>query len=237
MFIWSDLDKKLIVYSIYRKYNLQGDLIPVTSYHKRLSRCIRSLAPIIVKAHFTPNVPKNEIVIGGSYCSDADQVGKKSITIDCYYAKKYKNISITSSKLFNLACLISDVILHEIIHMKQYRKRNFQVIPTYISTVKQNHLREEQNYLGHKDEIDAYSFNIACELLIKFKDDNLRIIDFLDGKIRCHTNKMPCLRLYIKTFKNDWNHPVMVRLKKQIKKNLGNAKIGKPYKTNDWLNF
>jgi len=235
MFIWANLSRNHIIDSIYQTYNLQDDDLPVTLFHKRLSRHIKSIAPVIVKAHYTPKVPKNEIYIGGSYCAESDQLGKKSITIDCYYAKRYKKISICTSNLFSLASLISDVMLHEIIHMRQYRKRNYKDIPNYISVVKHTELREEQNYLGHRDEIDAYSFNIACELLMKFKNDNLRIIDFLDGKIKCHTTKMPCLRKYLQVFKKDWNHPVMQRLKKQIQKNLNKAKNGKPFKNNFYI--
>jgi hypothetical protein len=45
--------------------------------------------------------------------------------------------------------------------MRQFRRRNFKQLPDYASNAEKSEIREEQEYLGCKDEIDAYSFNIA----------------------------------------------------------------------------
>ena len=70
--------------------------------------------------------------------------------------------------------------MHELIHMRQYRRRKFKVLPDYASNADKTEQRDEQSYLGNSDEIDAYSYNIACELMDKFKYDTAKVVNYLN---------------------------------------------------------
>jgi hypothetical protein len=132
---------------------------------------------------------------------------------------------------------IADTILHEIIHMRQFRRRNFKELPDYASNAEKSKIREEQEYLGCSDEIDAYGFNIACELIDKFGKNKRQIVNYLNenqkGKKRRHNS----WRMYLKAFEHDHNHPILQRVKKKVVRYLPAAEAGKPYRNKDWINW
>jgi hypothetical protein len=119
--------------------------------------------------------------------------------------------------------------------MRQYRRRKFKVLPDYASNADKTEIRMEQSYLGCSDEIDAYAFNIACELVEKFQGDKNQIINYLNenqkGKKRRHNS----WRMYLKAFQYDHNHPIVQRVKKKVVSYLPQAYLGKPYRNKDWI--
>ena len=132
---------------------------------------------------------------------------------------------------------IADTLLHEIIHMRQFRRRNFKQLPDYASNAEKSDIRQEQEYLGCSDEIDAYGFNIACELMDKFGKNKNQIVNYLNenqkGKKRRHNS----WRMYLKAFEHDHNHPILQRVKKKVVRYLPAAEVGKPYRNKDWINW
>ena len=131
---------------------------------------------------------------------------------------------------------IADTIMHEVIHMRQYRRRNFKDIPGYYSTASLAKKRNEQVYLGHDDEIDAYSFNIACQLLDRFSGNRKEIANYLNKDFGDKRLKKDGFKMYMDTFDHDHGHRVIRKLKKKVINYLPNAEeLGKPYKTSDWL--
>jgi hypothetical protein len=180
-------------------------------------------------------VEPNTVWIGGTYYSDWDEEKQKCIEIVLVYPLFDDHICMTHKRFRGMCYTIADTMLHEIIHMRQYRRRNFKIIPDYASTAERDELRAEQSYLGCRDEIDAYGFNIACELYDKFKGDVSKIIDYLNenqkGKRRRHNS----WRMYLKAFQHDHDHPIIHRLKKKIVRYLPQAQVGKPYRNKDWI--
>jgi hypothetical protein len=120
--------------------------------------------------------------------------------------------------------------------MRQYRRREFKILPDYDSNAEMSEQRQEQSYLGCTDEIDAYSFNIACELMDSFKNDYDSVIEYVSKKHRKGRLKSHSLRTYLKAFEYNHNHPIIKRLKTRIIRYLPNAEFGKPYRTTDWIN-
>ena len=118
--------------------------------------------------------------------------------------------------------------------MRQYRRRNFKSLPQYASTAARTKVREEQEYLGCTDEIDAYGFNIACELVTKFNGNQKSIIKFLNQDLKGLRRK-GCWMMYLTAFKHDHNHEIIKRLKKKIIRYLPRAYSGKPFKSCDWI--
>jgi len=112
----------------------------------------------------------------------------------------------------------------------------FKDIPGYQSTAYYARDRKEQEYYGHKDEMGAFAFNIACELHDKFGNNFDAAKHYLDNNLSKRAKKS-CWHKYMKTFDWNHNHPVIRSMKKKIIRNLPYAQIGKPFKTPDHLTY
>ncbi len=119
--------------------------------------------------------------------------------------------------------------------MRQYRRREFKQLPDYASNASRDSQREAQGYLGCSDEIDAYGFNIACELLDKNNNDPGAVIKHLGIDQKGVRKKYDSWRMYLKAFNHDHNHVIIKRLKKKIIRYLPAAAVGKPYRNKDWI--
>ena len=121
------------------------------------------------------------------------------------------------------------------IHMRQYRSRNFKDIPGYESTAYYHRQRMDQEYYGHRDEMGAHSFNIACELLDRFGYDPVSIrhhMDTITPRIKKST-----FAKFIATFDWDHDHVKVRQMKKKVLKQLEYAAYGRPFKTTTHLTY
>jgi hypothetical protein len=236
-FDWSLLDRNLIVEMVgYLSSEIVGKNLPVTEFTHKIRTLLRQLEiPIKVRTQYGKKTEKNSVWVGGLYDSSLDQENKNSITVILQFNPNYPVIKV-SKKHFNTLCYgIADTILHEIIHLRQYRRRNYAEIPGYHSTAQSGKKRAEQTYLGHTDEIDAYAFNIACKLQDKFKGDIKKIINHLNSNQQ-RKNVESSLKMYLEVFDYNHDHKIIKRLKKKVINYMPNAiEIGKPYRTTDWL--
>jgi hypothetical protein len=176
------------------------------------------------------------VYIGGAYYADHDVEGRRQIEVVFSYRDTDAVIKVNDTRWRRMCALFADTVLHEIIHMRQYRTREFKLIPGYESTAYSAKHRKEQEYYGHPDEMGAFSFNIACELYSKFGNDFDAIKAYLDSNQIKRCKKATYHRI-LKTFEWDQTHPVIRSLKKKIIRNLPNAQIGKPFKTNNYLTY
>lgn len=236
LFDWSDLDR----YSIANYFwELHTELLSThtkqNKIHRLISKHIKNKYPIKVVQIFDSNVDSGVIFIGGMYRSDLDQTGKKSIEIDFFYNSKKEIYTVDSRRLWRMSLCFADTLLHEIIHMRQYRRRNFKDLPAYSSTAEKSDKAEEQSYLGCSDEIDAYGFNIACELTEKFKGNEKYIIKYLQENQKNKKRKNNCWRMYLRAFDYNHNHEIIKKLKKKVIHYLPYAELGKPYRNKDWI--
>jgi hypothetical protein len=234
---WSIIDRDLLaaITSLVGYAVVDQKLTP-TEFTAKIRQHMRFFKiPVNVTSSYHRETNKSEVWVGGLYDSIKDLNGLKSITLRLQYNPTDKYIKIKKSH-FNRFCIsVADTILHEIIHMRQYRRRSFKDIPGYESIAESSRQRVEQNYLGHYDEIDAYSFNIACMLDGKFRSDADKIINYLNKDLKDRRLKKNPYLLYLDTFDHNHNHTVIKKLKKKIMYYLPYAKLCKPYKTTDWL--
>ena len=204
-------------------------------FHRILGNHIKKHIPVKLKKCGDNKVDRNCVWVGGTYYSDLDKEKLKPIELVIVYKNKNDTMKITSKNFHRTCHTITNTIMHEIIHMRQYRRRKFKVLYAYNSTAEKTEQREEQIYLGCSDEIDAYGYNIACELLWKFKNDTDKIIDYLNedqlGKKRNHNS----WRMYLKAFNHNHDHPIIKRIKQKVIRYLPNAMYGKPYRNRDWI--
>lgn len=175
----------------------------------------------------------DKIYIAGTYYSNKDRSKKRCIEIVCEYNID-KTITLTKKEFQIISVHITDTILHEIVHMRQHRRRKFKLLPDYQSTAESSTQRREQEYLGNTDEIDAYGFNISCYLMTKFKGNVNKAVKYLNQNRSSKFNWG--WSMYLNAFDKNHNHPIMRRLKKKVIRYFPNAQEGKPYRSKDWIN-
>jgi hypothetical protein len=236
-FNWSLLDRQSLYSMLYRlKPSIVGKRLAVKQIQKLLSTHIKQYMPVKVVIDRDPKHDIGIIYIGGTYYADADIDGNRQIEVVFSYSTDSTTIKMSDARWIRTCNLFADTVLHEVIHMRQYRTRKFKAIPGYESTAYYARDRREQEYYGHKDEMGAFSFNIACELYDKFGDNFGAAKKYLDSNLakRC---KKTCWHKYLKAFDWNHNHPVIRSMKKKIVRNLPYAQIGKPFKTPDHLTY
>jgi hypothetical protein len=238
LYDWSALDRELLAEMVhFTSVNVVGRNLSPTAFSNRIREILRFFKiPVKVRSCYNTKTDKKSVWVGGLYDSVLDQNDATSITLCMqYYSPK---VTIRANKnSFRRVCLsVADTILHEVIHMRQYRRRGYKDIPGYDSTAKLARKRNEQIYLGHSDEIDAYSFNIACQLLDRFNGDKKSIVNYLNSDLEDKRLKRDGFKMYLDAFDHNHSHRVIRKLKKKVMNYIPNAvEIAKPYKTSDWL--
>ena len=235
-FDWSQIDRQTLFDVIYLlRDSIVGHTIPVQKFQDQVIRHIKSYFPIKASKVRDPAVSKSWVYIGGFYYSGDDEDRTASIGLCLAYHPKEHHITMTSRRFSRFCIGFADTVLHEVIHMRQFRKRKFKPLPDYASTASRTKQRNEQSYLGNNDEIDAYAFNIACELGDKFNGNTRKIVNYLNenqkGLRRVHNS----YRMYLKAFGHDHNHPVIQHVKKRVVYYLPKAKLGRPFRKSEWI--
>lgn len=237
LYNWSVLDRDLLIeFALLAGDNIVGKNLRPVEITNKIREIFKFFnVPLNLKTSYHHNTDKNWVWVGGEYDSIKDHCGQRSITVDLQYHPENKILKLTHNRFRRMCKTIADTILHEIIHMRQYRRRNFKDIPGYHSTALSIKQRTQQIYLGHNDEIDAYAFNVACFLNDSFKKSSDVTTYLNKTNHRDKRRSDTVYKTYLATFDFDHNHRVIKKLKKRIMYYLPYAKLGKPYKTTDWL--
>lgn len=214
-----------------------GKELPIRKIHSIISTHIKKHLPIAIVKHNDANVDFGFVYIGGCYYSCQDYDNEKCIELILSYNPFEEKLTITRHRFKQMSTLFADTILHEIIHMRQFRRRDFKILPDYASTAEKREKRDEQSYLGNSDEIDAYAFNAACELVSKFPNDHNAVVKYLNIKQSRTRGKINTWQMYLKAFEFDHDHRIIQRFKKKIIRYLPYADLGKPYRDRYWINL
>lgn len=235
-FNWSQMDRATL-YSYFYSLNksIVGKSLTPTQITKIISTTIKSVLPIKVVKHIGIDNKRGYVYMGGMYYSDYDSASRKAIELNLHFHEDDTRISITQYRFKRMAVRFADIMLHEMIHMRQFRARNFKSLPGYQSTVENSKIRQEQTYLGDRDEMGAFAFNIACEMIDKFGYDIIAIGNFLNTNSTKYKNSW--WYSYVKAFHFDHRHPIIRRMKNLIMRQLDNAYLGKPFKTSNHLTY
>lgn len=238
-FNWSLLDKYNLYCMLYAVgKDVVGKKMPVKDLQKILSAHIKSHLPVKVVRRQNDHTQKAGLIyMGGAYYSDFDKQGyTRCIEVVLSYHPLDTVVKLTEYRWTRLCQLFADTILHEIVHMRQYRSRNFKAIPGYESTAYYHKQRVDQEYYGDKDEMGAFSFNIACDMLDRFGYDKRTIQKYIDS-MQAKRHKRTNWHRYLSAFDWNHNHKIVRQMKKKVMHNLDYAFIGKPFKTNDYLTY
>lgn len=169
--------------------------------------------PILVRKKILKN---HKFCIGGYYLINQDKLGKKSILLE-FFLPNQSTIEISTLFFNNIAILIADTILHEVIHMRQYRSAHYKL--------------EDNPTLFSKIELQAYAFNIGCELLDNVGRKNIiKIIEKNQLSKFSQTWNM-----YLELCKYNYTHVILKKLKRYVEYNISLAETGFPFKSGKWL--
>ena len=236
-FDWSQLDRGSLYSYFYSLGNkVIGKSITAKKLQKLISNHIKSQYPIKVVKYINTKTNKGIVQMGGLYHSFEDSGYRKSIELGLYYHPTDKTYNITTHRWRRMSIRFADIILHELIHMRQFRARGFKMIPGYQSTAASGKDRKDQEYFGDRDEMGAFAFNIACEMIDRFGYDPAAIKHYMDlnQALRHGTGWWGS---YLRAFKLDHEHKIIQRMKRKILVQLENAYTGKPFKTNTYLTY
>jgi hypothetical protein len=221
-FDWFSIDRNqlfLFLYDLAPK--VINKRIRTKTFMSLLQQHITSTFPIKIFIYGQKRITSSSIAIGGRYDSIADEEDRKSIELNFYYNIYDKTFKFSKTDFVWLCKQFSDIICHEIIHMHQYRRRKFRSLKDN----SKKYISKNQQYYADKDEIEAYSFNIACDLYSKFGSIH-EIKKYLNSNLDKPISYY--LAEYMDSFDKNPKHPVIKKLKNQILKVLPKAKIGKP---------
>ena len=207
---------------------LVGKNITPKHFKEKLAKELTKRHPVRVKLYRPEqeNFEEDEFTIGADYDCDLDQMGKKHITINLFINKDkrlYWPITVEIASRFALE--LTEALVHEYQHQKQYRGRKYATSKlAYTSNHRDYDRKQEQEYLGHPDELDAYAANIASRIWLMRTALNTNIT---------HENcESLDLSNYYKTFGK--KHSVVLDLLSRIQQHLTyledvkNGKIKRP---------
>ena len=234
---WSALDRECLRSYFYSLHDKVVDKkLTHDQLHRLITTHVKRAFPIRIKKYIDAKIQQRLVYTGGVYYSEHDKKGKPAIEVNFSYHPWDEYIKMTEYRWRRMSIRFADVVLHEIIHMRQFRARNFKSIIGYQSTVELAKDRKQQEYLGDRDEMGAFSYNIACEMLDRFGYDPTAIGRYMDTNgAKRHTNSW--WFDYLKAFEFNHNHEIIIRMKRKVMTQLENAYIGKPFKTTDWLTY
>ena len=130
---------------------------------------------VVFLTNLTINSEIHSITVSGLYDYGDDQWGYRPIEIELAFFKKKRKFSMGKSltrERWNRLCFdVASILGHEYVHLRQFRDRDFKVKRGYRSREQDDELKATQEYLGHNDEIDAYSFTIAAEMAMQLRQN------------------------------------------------------------------
>ena len=236
-FNWSLLDRDRLYSMLYKAgKHLIGKKLPVDDLHRLLSKHIKSHLPVKVRQVKGIVAQEGLIYMGGTYYSEYDENNQRQVEIVFSYNMFDTHLTVTRYRWQRVCLLFADTILHEIIHMRQYRARGFKTLPGYESTAHFAKQRRDQEYYGDRDEMGAFSFNIACELIDRFGFDLDTISEYINSN-KAKNHKRTSYYRYLKAFEFDHNHKIMKKIKRKVLSQLSYAHVGKPFRTPDHLTY
>jgi hypothetical protein len=178
---------------------------------------LRSLGhPVSVTTEYDSTLADNEFIFCANYHWDQDQEREpRYFEIVLVLAESGKTaIVFTEQSADEFAVATVETLAHEYQHQHQYRSRNYREPAAFVSKHTDPESKDNQEYLGSADEVDAYARNIAFRLWCRHGSAAL---DILSTK-RCGYEDSPDLYTYNRYF--DVSHPVMRRLLKKITVNI-----------------
>ena len=180
----------------------------------------------IVEKHFpiasvkivrNAELSEGELTIGAHYDPEKDEEGETAVFITIVFSKEGpESFTWNSDSKKYFLNKLKDALKHELLHMKQYRDRDF-----HAGNDGYDDSDMEHEYMSRPDEIEAYAMNIGDEFIRKVGKDGAIDLLRMAKKTAQFKNELdeflsPDLMAYFALFNWDTNHPVIKRLIKKI---------------------
>lgn len=198
------------LYEIYD--NLEGKEVD----HLQIVRKIKKAIPwTACKIHGikTLSIATNHWSVSGLYDPESDEFGEPCIEIEIGFPARKSMFCFSeedvSRQHWGEFCIeFAQILGHEFVHMNQFRKRNFNWTRPYRSAISNPALREKQEYYGDNDEIDAYAFTAAADIILNKVLKNSVRLQLVEGS--------NLYKIYVKTFNK--TDPVVLKFKRLTEK-------------------
>jgi len=227
------LDRKVVVPTRKEVLEIFDDIKPkIVNQFYAVDELIQDLGVFIgkrfnidVKHAEATQVDQNDIELNGYYDGGLDEAG--DVAIEIYLVTNpMQDVMLIDETQFNIIIRkIADTLSHEVIHMQQFRARDFLEVEKWdFETAYEegddeyDEAEENRWYLSSPDEINAYAYNIANELLDR--NSYPQVIEKLNKVKDIAIEDSINLWAYVNAFSKDVNHPVLRKLIKKVYKSL-----------------
>ncbi len=155
----------------------------------------------------------DQILVGGLYDEYDDREGLPCIEIDLYFNQDVQHIDTSSLDWYRLCFDVAEALGHELVHRDQAH-RSRKTRRRYIGHGPRHLINEEQQYLGDPDEVEAYGYSIAAEMLA------------IHGTMDIDDPDVQSIVMY-STYQHAFSHDqsVLLKLRKQILKYLHRLEV------------
>lgn len=200
---------------------IRDQIVGIPRKKEELSQIVGELLSVHLNADVMQSEAKEvdlgDMNMNACYDPELDSMARPCIEITLVYNPLESMIIFDDEGFGNLTRRLADALAHEQIHKYQHRERFWDSWPVDYED-DEDDIIVAQKYLGHKDEIDAYSHNIANELLDY--TDYQNVLTLLAKPTIIKLEQSVNLWVYVNTFGRDATHPVIKRLLKKIIKRL-----------------
>lgn len=162
--------------------SLEGKTLSSQAIVKKLNSAIPFKECKIV--HVNSISSSNNVMISGLYDPDLDEEKKPCIELEVMFPKRRPKSTFEFSiddfdrpQWRELCVDLASVLGHEYVHLGQFRKRGFRDGRYYTSYHSSASVRENQEYFGIPDEVDAYAFTCAVSMCENFPGPAIKMED------------------------------------------------------------
>ena len=202
------------------QFNLMGiarDIKGTQSHEEIIDIVEKHFSVATVEITRTPKLDVGELSIGAHYDPESDEEGDDAIFINILFSEDGPaefTWGKESKKYFLYK--LKDTLKHEVLHMTQYRNRDF-----HPGSEGSDNRDLNYEYMSRPDEIEAYAMNIGDEFIRNVGKDGAIDLLRMAKKTAQFKNELgqflsPDLLAYFALFNFDSNNPVIKRLIKKI---------------------
>ena len=200
---------------------LKGFFVGKELTHKKMAEILEKfLAPkfdVDVGWKKSSKLDDTHIVFNGFFDPEEAASGDTAIELEVVGSTKNKTLAMSDEGYDLFAKNLAGTYTHEMVHFEQYRRRGFtkaKELTRYKSPIAK--VQKAQNYLGNKDEVEAFAFNIAEQL--RRNVSHKEALDILRKPTKNIMKTSVDLFAYAAAFGFDFTHPILKRL---LKKTVG----------------
>lgn len=174
-----------------------------------------------VEINSSEHVDRGDMNMNAAYDPYDDENELDPFYIELIFSPEDKTIEFDEQGVENIKDRVLDALEHEMIHMKQYRNRNFVKQKKYKTNSQDPNVKKSKEYLGNDDEIEAFAKNISTELIRKAGKDGAIELLRMASKTAGFKDEMgyllsPNLLGYLAMWGFDTTHPVIKKLLKKV---------------------